>query len=86
MKYRTPILSLTVDPDGVLSRYDCGEVAGSVQQMVESMTNYWPRDTFGVEKGERGRRYVMAHHDLSSCVDELEALMERAASDQSSAA
>lgn len=76
MKYRTPILSLCVDPDSVLARYNCGEVAGSVTQMTERLQDYWPRGAECVAKGTNGRQYVVEHHELSSCVDDLEAVLQ----------
>lgn len=75
MKYRTPILSLQVDPDEVITRYNCGDVAGSMPRMVEHLANYWPRGPLSVKKGKRARAYVTQHHELCSCVDQLLSLI-----------
>ena len=86
MKYQTPILSLNVDPDGVLTRYGCGEVAGSMPRMIELLGNYWPIGSTTVEQGKRGRAYVLAHHELGRCVDQLSQLLADMNADKTSAA
>ena len=77
MKYRTPVLSLEVDPDGVLERYRCGETAGSLRRMAEKLDDFWPRNERAVEQGKRGRRYVKQHHALPICVDQLQTIIDR---------
>lgn len=79
MKYRTPILSLDVDPDDVLTRHDCGAVAGTMDRMVQLLGDYWPRGPLAVQKGLRARDYLVQHHDVDARVEELQTLVERLA-------
>ena len=76
MKYRTPILSLTVDPDDVISRVACGQVAGSLPRMAECLRDYWPRSPLSVRQGKLGRQYLCQHHELADQVNKLELLTE----------
>jgi len=77
-KFQVPILSLDVDPDGMLESHKCGVICGGdFEQMVKSFellrNDTQQRETMG----QAGKRYVHKHHQLQDRVRELnDALME----------
>lgn len=86
MKFRTPILSLDVNPDDVLTTYNCGTVAGSMDRMAELLPKYWPRSPLSVEQGRNARDYVEDHHSLDARVSQLEDLIREMAANRPAAA
>ncbi len=85
MKFRTPILSLDVDPDDVLVSNDCGTISGSMDRMVELMPSYWPRSPLSVRQGRNSRDYVLDNHCLVARVTELRLLIENLSNSQAAA-
>lgn len=77
-KYKTPILSLGVDPDGVLSARDCGEVAGDESRLVQLIPEYHRRSARAVAQGESALRYVRDFHDAIDRARELDQLIQNA--------
>ena len=75
-KFATPILSLNVDPDGMLSRKGCGELAGTVDRLVELIPEYHTRSPRVAAKAADARRYVECFHDVADRVVELELALE----------
>lgn len=75
-KYATPILSLNVDPDGMLTRKGCGEVAGTVGRMVELIPEYHARTPRVAAKAADARRYVECFHEIADRAVELELALE----------
>ncbi|NQV82610.1 MAG: glycosyltransferase family 4 protein [Rhodospirillales bacterium] len=68
-----PVLSLNVDPDGVIERFGCGIVANGDQQRFAIGLRRLVDDTeFRKETGQRGRSYVEESHKLAKAVDRLE--------------
>ena len=78
-KYAVPVLSLEVDPDGVLAKTGGGRVCGGDLETMSRALESWMADT--AERDSAGRRwqaYVRATHDLRGRVEELAGLLERA--------
>ena len=74
-KFATPIVALNVDPDGMLSKHGCGEMAGTLSNMVELVRRYHSGDERN-ELGSVAREYVLRHHDLAARANELAKLLE----------
>jgi glycosyltransferase involved in cell wall biosynthesis len=73
--HRTPILSWTVDPDGVLARHRIGVCAGgSFDRLVEAAGRLCNSPEALAEHGARALRYASEHHDLNRSVEELKGL------------
>lgn len=71
-KHRVPILSLEVDPDGVLTRTGCGrQCAGNLDQLTAELKSLWEDPVRAAAMGRAGRAYAEAEHDLNGRVDEL---------------
>lgn len=63
--YAVPILSLKVDPDGFINRYNCGvSCDGDWRRLVESLKTMLHEQQY-LQLGKNGRAYVEEHHDLT---------------------
>jgi glycosyltransferase involved in cell wall biosynthesis len=72
--YATPILSLKVDPDGFINRYDCGvSCDGDWRRLVESLKTMLHEQQY-LQFGKNGRAYVEEHHDLTRIVKQYKHL------------
>jgi glycosyltransferase involved in cell wall biosynthesis len=76
----TPVLSLNVDPDGVVGTHGLGAVAGgSIKRMAELARQLWAkRDDLQVE-AQATRRYVAEAHAPAVVVEQWAELIERVA-------
>ena len=64
-KCSTPILSLNVNPDGFLDKYNCGVCSrGDWKKFVDSL-KYMLADNRYIELGRNGRKYVEENHDIT---------------------
>lgn len=70
-KFSTPIIALNVDPDGMLSKHGCGEMAGTLPNMANLLRKYHSGDQREA-KGHAARKYVLGYHELSDRIAELE--------------
>jgi glycosyltransferase involved in cell wall biosynthesis len=67
---RVPVLSLHVDPDGVIARHGCGIVAGgSMERFVAGARKLWAEPDLRAELGRRGREYVREVHSPAAVAD-----------------
>ena len=73
---RTPIVSLRVDPDGMIERTGCGYVCSDAEKEMARAVGTLLRD-----EGERRRRgsaafdYVKERHDLAKVVEEFKGML-----------
>ncbi len=71
-----PILSWTVNPDGVLGRHRIGLCAGgSFDQLAASAGELCASEVRREELGSRAAAYALEHHNLTRCAGELKALL-----------
>lgn len=71
-KYKTPILSYQVDPDGYLSEWGCGVVAnGHLTTMNQALQRLYDDIDWRKMLGENHHSYVVGHHNLIDKVDQL---------------
>jgi glycosyltransferase involved in cell wall biosynthesis len=72
----TPILSWTVDPDGVLARHGIGICAeGSYDRLVASAEHLCASEGLRAELGNRAAEYAREHHDVNRSAGALKALV-----------
>jgi glycosyltransferase involved in cell wall biosynthesis len=72
----TPILSFTVDPDGVLARHRIGiDAGGSFDRLATAAERVCRSKDLRAELGRRARAYGATFHDLSRSAEELKALL-----------
>ena len=67
-RYAVPILSLNVNPDGFLNRYNCGlSCNGQLQKLADSLVFMLEENRY-IELGKKAREYVEEHHDVTRIV------------------
>jgi glycosyltransferase involved in cell wall biosynthesis len=71
-KYRVPVVSLNVDPDGLFSQRGAGIVCqGSVERMADELRRLTAGPEHRALYANRLARYVADHHSLAGRCDEL---------------
>lgn len=71
---RLPVVSLYVDPDGLLSQRKLGVVAGSEDVLFERVSQLLQSPDERAALGERGRAYALEHHSENN-IDALAKLL-----------
>jgi len=73
----TPILSLKVDPDGFITKHNCGiGCNGNWQRMLDSLKEILVDERY-LEMGENGKKYVEEYHDVTKIVQQYKELFEK---------
>ncbi|MGA2092861.1 MAG: glycosyltransferase family 4 protein [Sedimentisphaerales bacterium] len=68
-KCAVPILTLKVNPDGFLDKYNCGICCnGDMDKMATSLEFMLEQNRY-IEAGENARTYVMQNHDISKIIE-----------------
>lgn len=67
-QYRTPVVSLLVDPDGVIERHELGRLSGTVDNMVCHIQELHSNPVLSEELGNNAHRYAYEYHSLDSAV------------------
>ncbi|MCL5958560.1 MAG: glycosyltransferase family 4 protein [Chloroflexi bacterium] len=76
-----PVVSLNVDPDGVIAHYGLGYVSRSVEQMVEDIATLHNDPGRVREIGARCLRFVTEHHNVERTVLRIEELFLESVND-----
>jgi glycosyltransferase involved in cell wall biosynthesis len=77
-KHALPILSLNVDPDGIIKENGCGVVCGDdIDVMAAELRGLWRDEGYVRQLGRQARQYVEREHDLRVCLDELIRVLNR---------
>jgi glycosyltransferase involved in cell wall biosynthesis len=66
--YGTPVVSLQVDPDSVIKRFNLGVVTGTVDAAREELDRLLSSPDLRQEFATRGRQYVASHHSEEAVV------------------
>ena len=61
-----PVVSLQVDPDGVMAREGIGICAGSEERLVQAVRTYATDPTLRALDGRRAQRYAIRRHSLNN--------------------
>ena len=78
-KCGTPILSLKVNPDNFLDRFDCGICADDrFDHLVRSLESILAGKKY-LEAGRKARKYAEERHDLRKVVEQYKSILERLA-------
>jgi glycosyltransferase involved in cell wall biosynthesis len=72
----TPVVSLTVDPDGILQRERIGFCSQTFPRMVRDVRRLLSDQSLRSAMGKRARIYAEREHDLSDKVQQYAALFE----------
>ena len=66
--YSVPIISLNVDPDGVISKYGLGYHSETFNRMINDIKNLLVNKESREKMGKNGRKYVETYHDVGSII------------------
>ncbi len=78
LKNKTPILSLNVDPDGMLEKYKMGICAhGDFERLKSGFKKFLEDDQSRIQMGENGYKYAKENHDLQKIVEKDKELIRR---------
>jgi glycosyltransferase involved in cell wall biosynthesis len=72
----TPVVSLAVDPGGVLRRHGMGTCSGSFRQMVQDVRRLLRDKSLREEMGIRARAYAVTEHNLADKLERYARLFE----------
>jgi glycosyltransferase involved in cell wall biosynthesis len=73
-----PVVSLTIDPDGVIEKQDIGRVSRDLDTMTADVDRLMTDDALRDQIASNGIAYIEEHHAIKSVVDQYEALFEGA--------
>lgn len=75
--YAVPILSLKVNPDGFLDKYNCGQCCEDrFPKLIDSLRFMLAENRF-IEPGKNARRYAEQNHDIRKIAGEYKRLFAR---------
>lgn len=75
-QYRTPVISLMVDPDSVIVRHNMGRLSGTLDNMIRDIREVHGDAALCSAMGENARRYVYGYHSLEAAVNSYCSLFE----------
>ncbi|MCL4475180.1 MAG: glycosyltransferase family 4 protein [Nitrospirae bacterium] len=71
LKNKTPVLSLNVDPDGILEKYNFGRCShGNIDRLKIDLGNMLRDDRLWQAMSESAYTYVIARHDIKKIIEE----------------
>ena len=70
-----PVVSLNVDPDGIISKYKLGYHSKTFDQMLDNIKTLLNDKELCKTMGENGRKYVEENHDIREIADQYENLI-----------
>jgi glycosyltransferase involved in cell wall biosynthesis len=71
---KCPVVSLTIDPDGVIEKYDIGRVSRNLDTMTADVDRLMTDDVLRARITSNGIAYVEEHHAIKTVADRYEAL------------
>ncbi len=74
--HSVPVVSLNVDPDGIISKYRLGYHSKTFEQMLDDIKRLLNDTKLLKIMGDNGRKYVEENHDIIKIADNYEALIE----------
>jgi glycosyltransferase involved in cell wall biosynthesis len=66
----TPVVSLSIDPDGIITRHDLGRVAGSIEKIVTDIKELMSDDDLRAKLGYNAKNYVRKYHSPEIIMNE----------------
>lgn len=76
-QYGTPVVSLHVDPDGVIGRHLLGKVSGTLDKLIGDVRALYSNDDEWARLSANSADYVRDNHSLAAVVDQYLALFQR---------
>jgi glycosyltransferase involved in cell wall biosynthesis len=75
-KNKTPVVSLTVDPNDVLKKYKTGKHSVTFEQMVKDVGLLLKNNKEWNKCSENSHNYVIKHHDLRNVIEHYKMLFK----------
>lgn len=69
---RTPVISLTIDPDDAIHKNGLGAVTGNLEGAIAAIKNFMNSSSLRDDMGDRARQYVHLYHGESRIIDIIE--------------
>jgi len=76
-QYRTPVVSLMIDPDGVIKKHNLGRLSGDFETMVRDIRELYEDSALCSELGSNAHQYAYQNHSLESAVQGYMHLLSR---------
>jgi glycosyltransferase involved in cell wall biosynthesis len=73
---KTPVVSLEIDPDGLIRQREMGRVSRSIEKMISDVEELMSNDELRDWLGENGKKYVDKYHNSDKIVNEYYRLFE----------
>lgn len=73
----TPILSLNVNPDGFLDKYNCGICCNNNMELLSDSLEFMLAENKYVELGKNARNYAEQNHDVKKIAEEYKKLFRK---------
>lgn len=81
-KCSAPILSLNVNPDGFLDKYNCGQsCGGDFQKLIDSL-KYMLAENRYIESGNNARKYAEQNHDIKKIIEQYKTIFGQIVRDE----
>lgn len=71
-----PVISLNINPDGIISKYKLGFHSKTFNKMLDDIKTLLEDKELLETMGKNGRKYVEENHEISKIADQYENLME----------
>ncbi len=71
-----PVVSLNVDPDGIISQHNLGYHSTTFEQLLIDIKNLLTNIESITVMGKNGRKYVEENHDIEKIMDQYEILIK----------
>jgi len=68
--HRTPVVSLSINPDSIIDKYRMGFCSGSIEQMIKDVRSLFQNDQLRIEMGNNGHEYVKREHDADKIAEQ----------------
>ncbi len=75
-QYKTPVVSLKIDPDNVITSFRLGRLSGTVEKMIEDISELYNDNDEREAAGERASEYAHEYHSLETALAEYRKLLE----------
>jgi glycosyltransferase involved in cell wall biosynthesis len=74
--HSVPVVSLNVDPDGIISKYELGYHSKTFEQMLDDIKRLLNDKELLKTIGDNGRKYVEEYHDITKIANQYETLIK----------
>ena len=79
--HNTPVVTLSYDPDNIITQYGLGFHSGTFKQLVNDVQTLISDSELCFEMGERAREYSLKNHDISRIISMYLAIFKSLTSD-----